>query len=162
MDHKAHDRVFFVNFGKVVLALHVIAAICIGAALAIEQSQDAPDEQALARLEQRIAPIGTVVTDPNVLMQMAAANKTARAPYTGEQVVTKVCAACHDAGVLNAPKTADAAAWKSRIAAAGGLQGVINNAISGKGQMPPKGGDMDLSDDEVKAAVEAMLKKAGV
>lgn len=162
VDHKQHDRVFFVNFGKVVLLLHVIGAICFGVALAIDKAQDRPDEQALARLQQRIEPIGTVVTDPNVLMQMAAANKPARAPYSGEEVLTKVCAACHDAGVLDAPKTTDKAAWNARIAAAGGLDQVINNAISGKGLMPPKGGDMDLSDDEVKAAVQVMLKKSGL
>lgn len=161
MDHKNHDRVFFVNFGKVVLGLHIIAFICFGAAMAIDDGETYEDEKALQRLEERIKPVGTVVTDPNVLLQMAAASKTARAPYTGEQVLTKVCAACHDAGVLGAPKTTDKAAWNARKSAAGGLDGLTKAAIAGKNQMPPRGGDADLSDDEVKAAVEALLKKAG-
>ena len=34
------------------------------------------------------------------------------------------------------------------------------NAIKGVGKMPPKGGNMQLSDDEVKAAVEYMVEKS--
>ena len=35
---------------------------------------------------------------------------------------------------------------------------VLNaNAINGKGGMPPKGGRMDLSDDDIRAAVAYMV-----
>ena len=50
----------------------------------------------------------------------------------------------------------------SRAAAGGGLDGLTANAIKGKNAMPPRGGGADLSDDEVKAAVGAMLKKSGL
>jgi cytochrome c5 len=33
-------------------------------------------------------------------------------------------------------------------------------AINGKGAMPPKGGRMDLSDDDVRAAVAYMVEQA--
>jgi len=161
VEHKNHDKVFFVNFGKVVLALLIIFFVCLGAAMAIDKGPDPLDEKALARLEQRLEPAGTVVTDPNVLLQLAAASKVARAPYSGEQVIAKVCGACHDAGVLGAPKTSDKAAWSARKGAAGGFDGLVKSAIVGKNQMPPRGGDADLSDEEVKAAVEVMLKKSG-
>ena len=161
VEHKNHDQVFFVNFGKVMGGLFIIFFICIAAARLIDTGEGHGDDTGLQRLEARIKPNGTVVTDPAVLVAMASQNKVAREPYTGEQVVTKVCAACHDAGVLNAPKSNDKGAWAARKAAAG-LDGLVKHAIEGKGSMPPRGGDSDLSDDEVKAAVEAMLKQAGV
>lgn len=161
MDHKNHDRVFFVNFGKVLGGLFLIFFICIGAAALLDTGDGHLDVGAAARLDERIKPVGTVVTDPAVLMAMQAANKPARAAYSGDEVVTKVCAACHDAGVLDAPKTGDKAAWAARKGAAGGLDGLVKQAIVGVKQMPPRGGDADLSDEEVKAAVEVMLKKSG-
>ena len=38
-----------------------------------------------------------------------------------------------------------------------GSAGGLKNAIAGKGAMPPKGGGADLSDAEVKAAVEHLV-----
>ena len=62
-------------------------------------------------------------------------------------------------GVAGAPKFADAAAWTDRIAK--GNDTMYSNAINGfmgeAGLMPPKGGAMDLSDDDVKAAVDYMV-----
>ena len=162
VEHKNHDQVFFVNFGKVMGGLFVIFFICIAAARIYDTGEGHGDATGAARLEARIKPLGTVVTDPTVLVAMAAKNKVAREPYTGEQVVAKVCNACHEAGVLGAPKANDKGAWAARKSAEGGLDGLVKKAIEGKGSMPPRGGDSDLSDDEVKAAVEAMLKHAGV
>lgn len=162
MDHKNHDQVFFVNFGKVLGALLVIFFICMAAAMMLDTGEGHADPaSASARINERTQPLGVVVTDPNVLMQMQTASKPVRAAYTGDQVVTKVCGACHDSGVLGAPKTGDKATWSARKGAAGGFDGLVKNAVVGKNTMPPRGGDADLSDDEVKAAVEVMLKKSG-
>lgn len=152
-----HDQKFFVSFGLVMGALFGIFFICIIAARIITGGDDAPDAQALARLEDRIRPVGQVVTDPAALLKMAAA-KPAREPYTGEQVVTKICGACHNNGMLNAPKVGDHAEWNKRKAAAGGLDGLVAIAIKGLNSMPPRGGDPDLSDAEIKAAVEVLIK----
>ena len=160
VDHKNHDQVFFVNFGKVMGGLFLIFFICIGAAGLIDKGDGHGDATGLARLDERTAPVGKVVTDPNVLLQMQAANKVKRAAYTGDEVVTKVCGGCHNTGVQGAPH--DKAAWSARQTAAGGLDGMVSKAIAGKGMMPPRGGDPDLTDDEVKAAIEVLLKKAGV
>ena len=67
------------------------------------------------------------------------------------------CAACHDAGVMNAPKLGDKAAWAPRLAA--GVDGLTASAIKGKNMMPPKGGSA-ASDDEIKAVVSYMVDKA--
>ena len=45
---------------------------------------------------------------------------------------------------------------------AAGMSALLANSIKGKNQMPARGGDPSLSDAEVKAAVELMLKQTGV
>ena len=67
---------------------------------------------------------------------------------------TQACAVCHLAGVANAPKLGDKAAWAPRLAA--GVDGLTASAIKGKGAMPPKGGTA-ASDADIKAVVAYMV-----
>ena len=76
----------------------------------------------------------------------------------GQTIYTKSCAACHDSGVMGAPKIGDKQAWAPL--AAEGVDTLSQNAIKGEGKMPPKGGNMKLSDAEVKAAVGYMVEKS--
>lgn len=156
---KAQDQAFFKTFGMVLAALFGIFAFCIFAASLIVP-ESPPNEAEMARLQARIKPVGEVITDPAALVKVSTA--AARAPYTADEVYAQACAACHNAGVLNAPKVGDKAAWASRAAAKGGLDGLTANAIKGINQMPARGGNPDLSDDEIKAAVKQMLEKSGV
>lgn len=83
----------------------------------------------------------------------------------GVKVYNTACGVCHNSGVAGAPMLVDNLAdWKER--AAKGIDVVIGHAIGGyqgeKGMMPAKGGQMHLSDEEVKAAVIHMLATAGV
>lgn len=64
------------------------------------------------------------------------------------------CVACHGTGVLGAPKTGDAAAWKAR--SGGNLAALVASAKAGKGAMPPKGGAA-APDADVTAAVQYMV-----
>ena len=73
----------------------------------------------------------------------------------GEDVYASVCRKCHRTGIDDAPKTGDKAAWAPRIAQ--GNATLYKTAIAGKGAMPPKGGAVDLSDDEIKGAVDHLL-----
>ncbi len=66
------------------------------------------------------------------------------------------CAACHATGVLNAPKFADKASWETRLAK--GVDQLYASAINGIGTMPPKGGRVDYSDDDIKKIVDYMLE----
>lgn len=79
----------------------------------------------------------------------------------GEKLFSSVCATCHTAGLMGAPKLADKAAWAPRIAQ--GKDTLYKNAIVGyqgkAGVMPAKGGSQ-ASDEEVKAAVDYMVSKA--
>ena len=76
----------------------------------------------------------------------------------GETIYNTVCTACHAAGLAGAPKTGDKAAWAPRMAA--GFDAMLKNASNGKGAMPAKGGAADLTDAELKAAVEYLVGKA--
>jgi cytochrome c5 len=158
VDHKNHDQAFFKQFSFVMGALFVIFFICIAVARLITPAPP-QDAAAIAKIEERIRPIGEVMTDPSALQAKLAANKPARAPYTGEQLVAKVCSACHQAGMLGAPKIGDKADWGKRKSADGGLDGLVASALKGKNSMPARGGDPDLSDAEIKAAIEYMLSK---
>lgn len=75
----------------------------------------------------------------------------------GKGTYDKACSICHAAGVANAPKLGDQAAWKDRIAK--GKETLYTNALKGLNAMPPKGGNMSLSDADVKAAVDYMVSK---
>jgi cytochrome c5 len=160
VEHKNHDKVFFVNFSMVLGALFAIFFVCVGAARLLDTGDIYQDPATGDKLAERIKPIGNAVTDPKVLLAMAPP-EVAHEPYTGEQVVKETCSACHGTGVLGAPKIGDGAAWSARKSASGGESGLVASAIKGKGQMPPRGGNPKLSDDEVKGAVEVMLKASG-
>jgi cytochrome c5 len=90
----------------------------------------------------------------------ASAKSASSASRSGDEIFNTVCTACHTSGVLEAPKLGDKAAWKLRMA--NGFDALLTSAINGKGNMPPKGGDTSLSDDEMKAAIIHMLEKAGI
>ncbi len=98
-----------------------------------------------------LKPIGTVVTVDKSIAPVA---------RTGEQVFNAVCTSCHTAGVLNAPKIDDKAAWEPR--AAKGLQGLLASATNGLNQMPAKGGDPSLTEQELTDAILYMTGKAGL
>jgi cytochrome c5 len=74
---------------------------------------------------------------------------------TGEQVVAAACGKCHQTGQGGAPKIGDRAAWTSRVKR--GLDPVVKSAIKGHAGMPARGGLADLTDAEVRRAVEFML-----
>jgi cytochrome c5 len=57
---------------------------------------------------------------------------------------------------MSAPKTGNKADWAPRVKR--GIVDLVKVAISGTGAMPPKGTCMDCSDDELKAAIEHMIK----
>jgi cytochrome c5 len=81
----------------------------------------------------------------------------ADATQAGKALYQQVCQACHAAGVLNAPKFGDKAAWAERLKDP--IDQIYNYALHGKGAMPPKGGS-NASDADVKAAVDYMLNAA--
>ena len=76
----------------------------------------------------------------------------------GKSVYDKTCTVCHAAGVAGAPKLGDKAAWALR--APSGRDALIASVVKGKGAMPPKAGNAQLSDDDIRAAVDFLLAAA--
>ena len=80
----------------------------------------------------------------------------------GQTVYDTYCMACHAAGVAGAPRVGNADDWTDRVAQ--GAEVLYDHSINGfqgdKGMMPAKGGFANLSDDEVKAAVDYMVENS--
>jgi len=84
-----------------------------------------------------------------------AAKSSAR---SGEQIVQATCGNCHNAGLNGAPKIGDRAAWTKRVSK--GVDAVTAAAIRGHGRMPARGGMADLTDAELKSAVQYMFSQS--
>jgi cytochrome c5 len=78
---------------------------------------------------------------------------------SGEQVVQERCQECHLTGKQGAPKLGDMNDWKPRLQK--GVDPLVKSAIGGHNGMPARGGLANLSDAEIKAAVEYMVSKTG-
>jgi cytochrome c5 len=89
-----------------------------------------------------------------------AADKTSSvSSIDAKKIVAANCAMCHEGGLMGAPKIGNADQWAPRIAQ--GKDTIILHAINGIRQMPARGGNSKLSDDEVAAAVIDMANASG-
>lgn len=69
-------------------------------------------------------------------------------------VYKKSCQACHAFGP--GPKVGNKADWKARIAK--GMPALVKSAIHGTSKgMPPKGGNMNLTDAQIESAIKYMV-----
>jgi len=117
-------------------------------------------------LADRIKPVGRILLPGEVSEAEAVAAVAAATPVaemlTGPQVYNQACLACHGAGVAGAPVVGDAEAWASRIAQ--GIDLMREHAVNGYqgavGYMPPKGGRLDLSDQEVFDAIDYIIAES--
>ena len=126
--------------------------------------QDPPHVQRMVALYpdliKRIAPYGNACVQGktcSVSVPVVAVASTGGAPKSGEEVYQGACTTCHSVGMLNSPKTGDKAAWAPRIAK--GKETLYTHAINGFNAMPARGGG-ELSDQEVKNAVDYLVSKA--
>jgi cytochrome c5 len=78
---------------------------------------------------------------------------------SGKRVVQEVCAACHEQGANGAPRIGDKEAWKERTSL--GLTALTQHALDGIRQMPPHGGQPELSDLEIARAITYMVNLSG-
>lgn len=106
----------------------------------------------------RIAPYGKVCFDGeecdiNITVLAPAVEGVAR---PGDQLYKAICATCHDAGLVGAPKTGTSD-WASRIAK--GKATLYDHAINGFNAMPARGG-ADISDEEVQNAVDYIIEQS--
>ena len=148
----------------IVLTLFLILLGNIAAGTITERVRAERNEMAASGLAtQHLQPVGQLNLGESASTaestQVAAA---ASVTVDGAQVYQLACMACHTAGVAGAPKLGDTEAWSTRVTQ--GAEALYTHAISGfqgsAGMMPPKGGNLALSDDEVKAAVDYMLAQS--
>jgi cytochrome c5 len=155
-------------FAVPIVVIVMLTQLITGAA-DLSKGNPALSEESIAK---RLKPVGEVVVDPTqpkpapsapvAVAAAPAAIPGAPPPAAakgdagkGKPVYDSVCMACHTPGVAGAPKLGDKAAWAPRLKA--GMNTLYTSALKGKNAMPPKGGNLSISDADVKAAVDYMV-----
>lgn len=167
------------------LLVGVFVGIIVGIILLgdlVGDGESAEAGEAHSMIEERIQPVGQVavtgdpapaptpaptpvaVAQAPTMGAAAPAQAAAPAAADGSAIYEQACALCHvPPGLAGAPAFGDAAAWGPRIAQGPDVlaEHVINGYQGSTGVMPPKGGRVDLSDDDVLAAMQYMIDAAG-
>lgn len=155
------DSIFFRNFSILLGALVVLTIVLalIGISMQNNLVANVQGQADRSSIQELIKPVAAVNTDPNAVAVAAPVAVAAAfdGSLDGEMIYNNVCMACHATGAGGAPKLTSAE-WEPRLEK--GMDAVIAQAINGfmgeAGLMPAKGGRADLSDEQVKAAVEFM------
>lgn len=142
----------FKSAAKLGVKVAIVSAVVIGAiillALTATPGSGTDSDMSERAVAARIQKVGA----------LALGDAAGSGPRSGEDLYKARCAACHDGGLLGAPKFADKAAWGSRIAT--GYAALLNSSLKGKNAMPAQGG-ADYSDTEVGRALVYMANAAG-
>lgn len=117
-----------------------------------------------AQVDDNIAPVGRAAVDGDEISDagQVATVEPVQEVLSGPQVYNQACLACHGAGVGGAPVIGDASIWTERVAQGMDVltDHVINGYTGSVGYMPPKGGRVDLSDEEIIAAMNYMIEES--
>lgn len=132
----------------IIFGILLAFAVVVGLLLAKPAGEDAAP--IVAKAEENIKPVAVA--------EVAAASD-AHVEKSGADVVKGVCAMCHAAGLMSAPKIGDKAQWEPRIAQ--GYETLVKHATEGVRTMPARGGNPDLTDGEIAAAVAEMANESG-
>jgi len=151
-EHDEHSSFIKTPQQLITIVLLAFVVPIIGIVLTVQLVLNRPhvDPAALSpeAVSARLEPVGKV--------EFGAAGGAAA--KSGEEIVKEVCAACHQAGVANAPRLGDKAAWAPRIKL--GLNGMLQTVVKGKGAMPARAGT-SLNDQELSSAIVFMANQAG-
>jgi len=153
------DKKFFRNYSLVIGSIAVMMVVFIIIARIIGTDEEAQTKQREAMVAKRTAPAGEV----SIVGEEPAAMETATSGGTdGKSVYEGLCVACHGTPGIGAPVLGNADEWAPRIAK--GKETLYNSALNGftgeAGFMMPARGGGNLSDDEVKAAVDYMIEQS--
>ena len=162
MNHK-EDRAFVRQFSAVIVAFIVLTIVLIFVARGFQPETEGADSNRAVLAEQRIAPVGAVRSGDAGAAALAEAQAAAAAVPLAQEVVVdgptvygSLCNACHDSGVSGAPiKGSELMAARLEEK---GMEILVQNAINGLNVMPPRGGNPNLTDEQIQAAVEFMLQ----
>lgn len=149
------------------LSCVALSLVALGHYIGTQQPRDI-DPNTQRRVLERIKPVGGVFAGASGAAAAAAAAEAASSAagakvaydgtLDGEIIYDKLCAACHSTGAGGSP-TLDHAHWDARLAQ--GMDTLVKHAIDGftgdAGLMPARGGNPDLSDEQVEATVVWMM-----
>ena len=178
---QAQDQRFFRNTALVIDVLAAVILIFFTLTQITGCDKETSPAQSDTAVAERTAPEGQVriagqTTDTAAAPAVADSAPAAATPApadavaaggddTGKRVYNSLCFTCHgnvdgSGGLPNIPHFGDKAAWTDRIAQ--GMPLLYEHALkgfTGASGMPmmPKGGNPNLTDDEVRAAVDFML-----
>ena len=149
--HKKLPKLFWI---QIALVLIVGTLYLMAPSPKKEHTASQGEQSAVKSASNNLKPLG------NVAIKETKKESTVTAKgRSGKTIYNNVCSTCHKTGIANAPKIDDKAAWEPRVA--NGIAALVKTASSGKGAMPPRGGDQSLSDEELKNAILYMTHKAG-
>ena len=157
---------------RIVIAATILAIPLFGCSK--KEETPTPKTAPLARITSSVATAlpGLVVAgnlDPQSFLLTIAALRTAAQESAGkaniakgQEVYSNTCAACHTTGVGGAPKIGDKADWAPRLKQGDDVlfEHAKNGFTGKKGVMPPKGGNPNVSDADIKNAIAYMKSKA--
>lgn len=137
------------------LIMSGLAALGVMAGTSGAYAQDAARDA----IAERLAPVGQLCLqgqDCGTAAAPAAASSGGGGEVDGAGIYNNVCMACHETGAAGAPVRGDEAAWAERTEQ--GFATLLDHAINGIGAMPARGGNPNLSDEEMEAAVAYMVE----
>ena len=166
------DQKFFDVYSLVIGGLAAVCLVFLVLAMRVTDITQTTflhtSEEYQAAVSERLEPFGDIYMPGDDLaaagpqVAEAATPEPVAATLTGPQVYNEACIACHGNGIGGAPMISDSSAWAPRIAQ--GMDTLRQHAIQGftgsAGYMPPKGGRLDLSDEEIYGAIEYMVSEA--
>jgi cytochrome c5 len=176
-DEESHNKEFHIEDGhsfiktpkQLIVVVFLAFAIPIALSVLVSQlatsgmnygTSTAMSQKAVA---ERLKPVGQLIVGkenlPKTENAAPAASNAPKKEMSGKEVVAGTCIACHGTGALGAPKIGDKALWAPRIKK--GLDTLINDAIHGIGNMPPKGGNASLTEHEIASAIVYMANQSG-
>ncbi len=170
------DRIFFRNYSIVIGLLAVMIIIFLILARSIAATDETHNPERAKGVAQRTEPVGQVnvegqapkaapaagteqVAAAGTASGGAAGGKTETHEEMGKRVFSGLCFSCHGTGIPGVPQFGNKEEWAPHIAK--GLPTLYQHAMhgfTGKSgmMMPPRGGNPNLTDEEVKAAVDYM------
>ncbi len=169
----SRDQKFFDMYSLVIGVLAAVALAILVLAMKMSDltqgvyTRDTAEYQ--EAVVERIRPVGEVYLPGEEqeaeapVVEAVAEPEPVVTAMTGPQVYNSACLACHSTGVGGSPVVGNVAEWTDRIAQ--GMDVLYDHAINGfDGDAPtpmlPKGGRVDLSDQEVRDAVDYMIAES--
>lgn len=142
---KTPSQLLWVSFFSFVAPVFIIIGLVYFVTSAEKPAAGAVDQE--LAIAMRIQRVGTVeLRDANRPLQV------------GSAVYQMQCAACHDAGLVGAPKFGVNADWSARLG--GGFDGLVTSVLQGKGAMGAQVGGA-FNDIELARATAYLANSAG-